>query len=47
MLSPSWSPDGARIAFNSAGADDNTDVWVMDANGANRKRLTTSAELRR
>ena len=32
---PAWSPDGRRIAFERDG-----DVWVMDADGSNRKNLT-------
>lgn len=32
---PAWSPDGRRIAFEKDG-----DVWVMDADGSNRKNLT-------
>lgn len=37
--SPVFSPDGQRIAFisNEAG---NNDVWVMDADGANRTQVT-------
>src|SRR5439155_1546837 len=39
---PAWSPDGNRIAFarfvGNAG-----DVWVMNADGSNQVRLTTSA----
>jgi Tol biopolymer transport system component len=41
-----WSPDGSRIAFVSDAAADgsvggsSTGVWVMDASGANRRRLT-------
>jgi Tol biopolymer transport system component len=41
---PSWSPDGTRIAFTRTAADTRkTDVWVMDANGGTRRRLTRSA----
>lgn len=35
----SWSPDGSRIVFASK-RDGNTDIYVMDADGANRVRLT-------
>jgi RNA polymerase sigma factor (sigma-70 family) len=43
--SPSWSPDGARIAFAErtvefANQDYGQDVFVMDADGSNRRRLT-------
>jgi TolB protein len=32
---PSWSPDGDKIVF-----DDTNDIWMMDADGSNRTRLT-------
>ena len=37
---PDWSPDGLRVAF-IATADVVSDIWVMDADGGNRTRLTT------
>lgn len=47
---PSWSPDGSRIAFGSSrdsSSQDETretgDVYVMDANGRNVRRLTRAA----
>ena len=37
--SPSWSPDGKRIAFSSD-RDGNYEIYVMDADGNNPQRLT-------
>jgi dipeptidyl aminopeptidase/acylaminoacyl peptidase len=45
LASPSWSPDGTKIAFASdrdhAGQ---ASVYVMNANGTNQQRLTFSAD---
>ena len=38
--SPSWSPDGARIAFVSNRNGGNYQIYVMDTNGKNMRRLT-------
>ena len=40
--SPSWSPDGKRIAFASdrKGDFENFEIYVMDADGGNQQRLT-------
>jgi dipeptidyl aminopeptidase/acylaminoacyl peptidase len=39
---PAWSPDGKQIAFDSDRADlENTDIYVMNADGTGVKRLTT------
>ncbi len=46
---PAWSPDGARIAFESdadvAGANPERDleIWVMDADGSDAVQLTHNA----
>jgi TolB protein len=38
-LLPAWSPDGSRIAFMSF-RDGNPEIYVMDASGANLRRIT-------
>jgi Tol biopolymer transport system component len=37
---PKWSPDGSRIAYISTQDDMVSSLWVMDSNGANKRRLT-------
>ena len=37
---PDWSPDGKRIAYVSDVADGKGDVWTMDADGGNKRRVT-------
>ncbi len=39
---PSWSPDSARIAFESD-RDGDCDIYVMDAEGGNVQQLTVNA----
>ena len=39
-LAPSWSPDGARIAFSSNRNGGNYQIYVMHSNGKNIRRLT-------
>jgi hypothetical protein len=42
---PVWSPDGTKIAFthfNTATANQDSDIFVMDADGNNQKRLTNA-----
>jgi len=36
---PSWSPDGERIAFSSE-RDDIAEIYVMNADGSNKEQLT-------
>ncbi|HYI11584.1 MAG TPA: S9 family peptidase [Thermoanaerobaculia bacterium] len=47
LSAPQWSPDGKRIAYVLTKADltrsvYDSDVWVIDADGANDRRLTFS-----
>ena len=39
--SPSWSPDGQKIAFFSE-RDGNVDVYIMNPDGSNQTRLTNN-----
>jgi len=39
-FSPSWSPDGKRIAFCSTRADPLAELYVSDADGSHVQRLT-------
>ena len=38
---PAWSPDGARIAFQS-GRDGNNEIYVMNADGSGQVNITNS-----
>ena len=43
--SPTWSPDGTKIAYMATGDDySGRYIWVVDANGGNRKQLTDDIE---
>ena len=45
---PTWSPDGTRIAFGALqvprGEQNMSDIFVIDADGANRTNLTQNPE---
>lgn len=40
---PSWSPDGQWIAYQSNQNSANSEIWVMDANGGQKRQLTSSS----
>ena len=40
---PSWSPDGNKIAFYST-KDGNGEIYVMNADGSGRERLTNNLD---
>ncbi len=37
---PHFSPDGSRIAYTSSEADGKSDIWIMNAAGGGKERLT-------
>ena len=43
-LSPTWSPDGTTIVFESGGHGDLYDLYTMNADGTNVARLTDTVE---
>ncbi len=47
IITPCWSPDGKHLAFttvvetsDASGRSGQQDIWTIDADGANRRRLT-------
>ena len=42
---PAWSPDGTMIAFTSERSDPNGDIWIMQADGSQPRRLTADPVL--
>ena len=49
MRHPAWSPDGTKIAYTGPGGESDqvyaTDIWVMDADGTNQRRVTQSGDI--
>ena len=43
-LEPSWSPDGARVAFSAGDGETTSDIELIDADGANRVQLTDTTD---
>ncbi|AWX45750.1 Protein TolB [Flagellimonas maritima] len=42
---PYWSPDGSKIVFQSNRNDNDSEIYIMDMDGTNTKRLTHSPGL--
>lgn len=43
-MNPSWSPDGGKIVYTSKESGQaNLDVWVMDTDGNNKRKLASNA----
>jgi Tol biopolymer transport system component len=40
---PTWSPDGAMIAFDSFRLGPLRDIWIVNADGSGKTRLTRSS----
>ena len=40
--SPSWSPDGTKIAFQSD-RDGNDEIYIMNTDGSNQIRITNNS----
>ena len=43
LYSPTWSPDGARMAFSAWREGQTTDLWTTLADGTNARRLTNDS----
>jgi len=44
-LSPGWTEDGEQLVFASYREENQSDIYIMDRNGANTTRLTTDEAL--
>ena len=42
---PAWSPDGSRIAFQSAESVDNSEILIINTDGSNLVNLTRTPDI--
>lgn len=42
---PTWSPDGSKIAFGRRESDNTIDLWVMNADGGEQRRVYDSGSV--
>ena len=40
---PAWSPDGRKIAFDGTTRDGKSEIYVINADGSGKRRLTRTA----
>ena len=43
-FAPAWSPDGTQIVYDFTPEGENGFIWVMNADGTNKRPLTTHSE---
>lgn len=43
-LAPSWAPEGQAVTFVRTTADGNTEIWTINVDGSNERRLTEGSE---
>ena len=41
---PAWSPDGTQIVYHSERGEGGFDIWLMNADGGDQRRLTNTAD---
>jgi Tol biopolymer transport system component len=39
---PVWSADGKQLAFTSGGSADDSQIWIVNADGSGKRRLTAA-----
>ncbi len=45
LTAPTWSPNGKRIAYLVSSGPDQSEIWMMNADGSRKRRLVASANV--